>query len=108
MFKKASKISLTTALLLSLVQLPVPAQNAQNSQGASQGVVINGNNNEVTQIINQDIGRGRKARRRRARRRKRRRFNQHLAGKKHHRRANHRVYGRDHDDDDDDDRDDDD
>jgi hypothetical protein len=54
MLKLTSRFGLMGALFIGLTPLPALSDTA-SGQGASQGVVINGNNNNVTQVINQTI-----------------------------------------------------
>lgn len=53
-FKKTSQLSLVSAVLLGFMHFPVQAQTAPN-QGASQDATVSGDNNQVTQVINQTI-----------------------------------------------------
>ncbi|MDJ0703336.1 MAG: hypothetical protein QNJ46_08655 [Leptolyngbyaceae cyanobacterium MO_188.B28] len=64
MLRKTGMLSLLSATLLGVVSLPVQADNATVQTGTQQ-VVINGNNNQVIQVINQTnvnqrSGRGRR------------------------------------------------
>lgn len=54
MLKSASRFGLMSALVIGLAPIPIRAEIVP-AQGGSQGVVINGNNNQVTQVINQTI-----------------------------------------------------
>jgi hypothetical protein len=54
MLKLASRFGLMSALLIGLTPLPARSDSFP-AQGGSQGIVINGNNNQVTQVINQTI-----------------------------------------------------
>lgn len=53
-FKKTHQLSLVSAVLLGFMSFPAQAQTAPN-QGASQDATISGDNNQVTQVINQTI-----------------------------------------------------
>jgi hypothetical protein len=54
MLKLTSRFGLMSAIFIGLTPFPALSDGG-SGQGGSQGVVISGNNNQVTQVINQTI-----------------------------------------------------